>query len=77
MTVRTRYGTPGTREAVVTTPVPPAIVPKGLGGDDLVLLPEGMIQAVACSHAQTWKAVRKNRWDKSGKSRGEANLGLL
>lgn len=37
VTVRTRYGTPDTREAVVTAPVPPAIVPKGLGGDNLVL----------------------------------------
>jgi transposase len=37
VTIRTRYGTPDTREAVITAPVPPAIVPKGLGGDDLVL----------------------------------------
>ena len=37
VTLRTRYGTRDTREAVVTAPVPPAIVPKGLGGDALVL----------------------------------------
>lgn len=37
VTLRIRYGTRDTREAVITAPVPPAIVPKGLGGDTLVL----------------------------------------
>ncbi len=37
VTLRTRYGTSDTREAVVTAAIPPAIVPKGLGGDALVL----------------------------------------
>lgn len=37
VTIRTRYGRKDTREAVVTAPVPPAIVARGLGGDRLVL----------------------------------------
>ncbi len=37
VTLRTRYGRMDTREPVLTAPVPPAIVPKGLGGDRLVL----------------------------------------
>lgn len=35
--LRIRYGARDTREAVTTAPVPPAIVPRGLGGDALVL----------------------------------------
>ena len=37
VTIRTRYGRRDTREPVLTAPVPPAIVPRGLGGDRLVL----------------------------------------
>jgi transposase len=37
ITHRVRYGERDTRAAVVTAPVPPSIVPKGLGGDRLVL----------------------------------------
>jgi transposase len=37
VTLRTRYGRMDTREPVVTAPVPPAIVPRGLGSDRLVL----------------------------------------
>ena len=37
VTLRTRYGRMDTRESVITAPVPPAIVPRGLGADRLVL----------------------------------------
>jgi transposase len=37
VTLRTRYGRMDSREPVITAPVPPAIVPRGLGGDRLVL----------------------------------------
>ncbi len=37
VTIRTRYGRMATREPVVTAPVPPAIVARGLGTDRLVL----------------------------------------
>ncbi|MBV9542409.1 MAG: IS66 family transposase, partial [Alphaproteobacteria bacterium] len=37
VTLRTRYGRMDTREPVITAPVPAAIVPRGLGGDRLVL----------------------------------------
>lgn len=37
VTIRTRYGRKDSREAVVTAPVPPAIVARGLGADGLVL----------------------------------------
>ena len=37
VTLRTRYGRRESREPVLTAPVPPAIVPRGLGGDRLVL----------------------------------------
>ena len=37
VTIRTRYGRKDTRESVITAPVPPAIVARGLGGDRLVL----------------------------------------
>jgi transposase len=37
ITLRTRYGRRESREPVLTAPVPPAIVPRGLGGDRLVL----------------------------------------
>jgi transposase len=35
--LRTRYGRMDTREPILTAPVPPTIVPRGLGGDRLVL----------------------------------------
>ena len=37
VTIRTRYGRMDTREPVLTAPIPPAIVARGLGGDRLVL----------------------------------------
>ncbi len=37
VTIRTRYGRMDTREPVLTAPVPPAIVARGLGSDRLVL----------------------------------------
>lgn len=37
VTLRTRYGRKDTREPVLTAPVPPAIVARGLGTDRLVL----------------------------------------
>jgi transposase len=37
VTIRTRYGRKDSREAVVTAPVPPVIVARGLGADGLVL----------------------------------------
>lgn len=37
VTIRTRYGRMDTREPVRTAPIPPAIVPRGLAADGLVL----------------------------------------
>lgn len=37
VTIRVRYGESDTRSPVITAPVPPCIVPKGLGGDALVI----------------------------------------